>query len=109
MDTLRNESSSAGTARRRFGNRRTSAGYAVLLDQHAAQAVAGLLTLLLDDVQQVGQRLRHRAERRARAAEQVEAGGAQPLEVLAVLVGHAEQLADRQRRDRQRERLPQVD
>lgn len=38
MDTLRNESSSAGTARRRFGNRRTSAGYAVRSSIRASSA-----------------------------------------------------------------------
>lgn len=81
---------------------------AVLLDQHAEQAVAGLFALLAHDLQQVPQRLRDRPQRRARTAEQVEPRGAQPLEVRPVLVGHAEQFADRERRDRQRELLPQV-
>ena len=40
---------------------------------------------------------------------QVELAGAAPLEVLAVVVRHAEQLADHQRRDGQREVLHQID
>ncbi len=82
---------------------------AVLLHQHAEQPVAGVLALLLDYVAQVGERLGYRAERGVGAREEVEAGGAEALELLAVLVRDAEQLADDQRGDRHRERLDEVD
>ena len=81
---------------------------AVLAHQHAEHAVAGLRALALDHVEQVGEGLRDRAERAFDAAEEVEAGGRQALEIGPVLVRHAQQLADRQRGDRQREALHQV-
>ena len=80
----------------------------MLAHQHAEHPVAGLRALALDHVQQVGQRLRDRAERALDAAEEVEAGGGEALEVGAVLVRDAQQLADRQRRDRQGEALDEI-
>ena len=83
-----------------FGYHRTYTG-----PEHA---VAGLRALALDHVEQVGERLRDRPQRALDAAEEVETGGGKALEVGAVFVGHPEQLADRQRGDRQREALHEV-
>jgi hypothetical protein len=81
----------------------------VLPHEHAEQAVTRLDPLLLHDAEQVLHRLRDRAERAGDPAEEVETGGAQPLEVGAVGVGDAEELADRQRGDGEREGLQEID
>jgi hypothetical protein len=81
----------------------------VLAHEPAEQPVTGLLALVLHDLQQVLHGLGDRAEGAGDPAEQVEAGGGQALELRTVGVGDAEQLADRERRDRQCEALYEVD
>ncbi len=76
---------------------------AVLADDLADQALAGVLALLAGRLHQEPPRVRHGTEGPLTAVRHVEAGRAELTEGLAVLVGQAEQLADHQERHGERE------
>ena len=74
-----------------------------------SRPVARRLALPLDDAAQVDQRLRDLVEGGRRPGQQVEPGRGERLELVALLVRDAEQLADRQRRDGRGEVADEVD
>jgi hypothetical protein len=76
---------------------------AVLADQHAEDVVTGVPPGLLHQRGHVLAAPPDLLESLRTRNRQIQLARAAPLEVVAVVIGHTEQLADHQRRDRQRE------
>ena len=81
----------------------------MLGDERADQAVTWLDPLTTSGLDQEVARLRHRAEHAESALADVEAGMAQLTEVVAVLRGNPEELADHLERDREGEVGHEID
>lgn len=80
----------------------------MLADQHPEDVVTGVGSGRVDQRTHVVPALTLQRDSLVDGSGHVELARAPPLEVVAVGVGHPEQLADHQRRDRQREVLHQI-
>jgi hypothetical protein len=81
---------------------------AVLADHHAENVLARLAPRPLDQRAHVCAALPLQLHSVGNRNGQIQLAGAAPLEVLAVVVRHPEQLADHQRRNGQREAVHQI-